>query len=98
MVPVRSQTATRRSKKMSAVMTQRPQEAHNETGAQVTGPGIDGQERVLTPAALEFLAGLHRRFEETRQARLADRRQRQAFFDAGGLPDFRPDTAAIRAG
>ncbi|HEY5782318.1 MAG TPA: malate synthase A [Lysobacter sp.] len=83
---------------MSAVMTQWPQEAHTPTGTQITGQALDEQGQVLTPAALEFLAGLHRRFEPVRQARLADRRQRQAFFDAGGLPDFRPDTAAIRAG
>jgi malate synthase len=66
------------------------------------GDGIEltatlaGQEPLLTPAALSFLAGLHRRFEPVRQARLAARRERQAFFDAGGLPDFRDDTAAIR--
>ena len=53
---------------------------------------------LLTPAAQAFLAGLHRRFESTRQSRLKARRERQAFFDAGGLPDFRADTAAIRAG
>ncbi|HKN78315.1 MAG TPA: aldolase/citrate lyase family protein, partial [Lysobacter sp.] len=56
-----------------------------------------GQGELLTPAAIAFLAGLHRRFEVTRQARLAARRERQAFFDAGGLPDFRADTAAIRS-
>ena len=77
---------------MSAVMAQR-QQAAIEVIAQA-----QGQAQVLTPAALEFLAGLHRRFEPARQARLAARRERQAFFDAGGLPDFRPDTAAIRAG
>lgn len=79
---------------MSAVMMQPPQEAAQiDIGAQAPD-----QDLVLTPASLEFLAGLHRRFEPLRQARLADRRQRQAFFDAGGVPDFRPDTAAIRAG
>jgi malate synthase len=57
-----------------------------------------GQEPLLAPAALAFLAGLHRRFEAARQERLAARRARQARFDAGELPDFRPDTAAIRAG
>jgi malate synthase len=56
-----------------------------------------GQGELLTPAAIAFLAGLHRRFEASRQARLAARRERQAFFDAGGLPDFRADTAAIRS-
>jgi malate synthase len=53
--------------------------------------------QLLTPAAIAFLAGLHRRFDAARQARLKARRERQAFFDAGGLPDFRTDTAAIRA-
>jgi len=56
------------------------------------------QADLLTPAALDFLSDLHRRFEPERQARLAARIQRQAFFDAGGLPDFRSDTADLRAG
>ena len=54
---------------------------------------VAGQEQLLTPAALAFLADLHRRFEPARQARLAARRERQAVFDAGALPDFRADTA-----
>ena len=58
---------------------------------------VPGQERLLTPPALAFLAELHRRFEPVRRARLADRRRRQVGFDAGGLPDFRSDTAALRA-
>jgi malate synthase len=53
---------------------------------------------VLTPAALDLLAELHRRFEPTRQALLAARRERQARFDAGELPDFLPETQAIRDG
>ncbi|GAA5066672.1 malate synthase A [Lysobacter panacisoli] len=77
---------------MSAVMAQ-PHQAEIELIGQA-----DGQAEVLTPAALNFLAGLHRRFEPVRQARLKARRERQAFFDAGGLPDFREDTKAIRAG
>jgi malate synthase len=51
---------------------------------------------VLTPEALAFLTQLHRRFDATRQQLLAARRERQAGYDAGGLPDFRTDTAAIR--
>ncbi|BAW00209.1 malate synthase A [Lysobacter enzymogenes] len=86
---------------MSAVMTQwqdpRPGQRGPGEGIELSGRAA-GQEQVLTPAALEFLADLHRRFEPARQARLAARRERQAFFDAGGLPDFRADTAAIRAG
>ncbi|MFD0739851.1 malate synthase A [Lysobacter koreensis] len=86
---------------MSAVVFQQPEqdrtEARTEPRIELTGQ-VAGQEQLLTPAALAFLADLHRRFEPARQARLAARRERQAFFDAGGLPDFRADTAAIRAG
>ncbi len=56
-----------------------------------------GYEGILTPAALGFLAQLHRRFNAPRQRLLQARRERQAGYDAGGLPDFRADTAAIRA-
>ena len=59
---------------------------------------VPGQDTLLTPAALAFLAGLHRRFEGARQARLDARKARQADFDAGAVPDFRADTAHIRAG
>ncbi|MFE0500821.1 malate synthase A [Lysobacter soli] len=82
---------------MSAVMAQ-PQQAGFEQARIEVIAQAPGQTDVLTPAALSFLAGLHARFEPVRQARLAARRERQAFFDAGGLPDFREDTRAIRAG
>ena len=72
-----------------------------DTGERIDGVEllrhIEGQDRLLRPGALAFLAGLHRRFEPERQRRLAARRVRQASFDAGALPDFRPDTAGIRA-
>jgi malate synthase len=55
-----------------------------------------GYEDVLTPAALAFLTQLHRRFEARRQRLLQVRRELQVRFDAGALPDFRADTAAIR--
>ena len=57
-----------------------------------------GQDALLPPGALALLVSLHRAIEPARQARLAARRERQAFFDAGGLPDFRADTAHIREG
>jgi malate synthase len=57
-----------------------------------------GYEAILAPQALAFLGRLHRRVEPRRQALLAARRQRQARWDAGELPDFRADTAAIREG
>jgi malate synthase len=55
-----------------------------------------GYEEILTPDALAFLAQLHRFVEPRRQQLLQARRQRQARYDAGALPDFRPDTKAIR--
>ena len=81
---------------MSAVLQQAPGPEF-EGEIEVRGQ-IAGQDMLLTPAALAFLAGLHRRFEGERQDLLAARRRRQAAFDAGVLPDFRADTAAIRAG
>nr|WP_242007459.1 malate synthase A [Luteimonas cucumeris] len=59
---------------------------------------VPGQAELLTSAALDFLADLHRTFEPRRQALLDARRRRQAEFDAGALPDFRADTRAIREG
>ncbi|MFC0676253.1 malate synthase A [Lysobacter korlensis] len=61
-------------------------------------PAVSAPPDLLGPPALDFLAALHRSFEPARQARLAARRERQKFFDAGNAPDFRPDTAAIREG
>jgi malate synthase len=65
---------------------------------ELVGPALAPAGDVLPPAALELLAELHRRFEPVRQARLADRRARQARFDGGEAPDFRADTRAIREG
>lgn len=55
-------------------------------------------ERVMTPAALDFVARLHRTFDPTRQALLVDRKIRQRAFDAGATPDFLPETRAMREG
>ncbi len=51
---------------------------------------------ILTPDALAFVAKLHRKFEQRRQALLAAREERQREFDAGKLPDFLPGTRAVR--
>src|SRR4249919_289100 len=59
---------------------------------------VPGQATLLTPGALAFLTQLHRRFEPARQARLIARRVRATRLDDGELPDFRPDTLAIREG
>ncbi|MGE8234266.1 MAG: malate synthase A, partial [Stenotrophomonas sp.] len=57
---------------------------------------LAGQSALLPAGVLGLLVSLHRAVEPGRQARLAARRERQAFFDQGGLPDFRADTRAIR--
>jgi malate synthase len=54
-------------------------------------------ERVLTREALEFVAQLHRRFNSTREALLARRRERQGALDNGERPGFLPETASVRA-
>jgi malate synthase len=51
---------------------------------------------ILTPQALAFVSKLARRFESRRRELLAARERRQAEFDTGKLPDFLPETAAIR--
>ena len=65
---------------------------------QVLGSPTAGVERVLTPDALEFLAALERRFGGRRRELLARRQQRRAEFRRGALPDFLPETRAVREG
>src|SRR4051812_24126660 len=63
---------------------------------EVLGP-VEGRfAEVITPEALEFIADLQRRFNPTRQERLAARLERQKRFDAGEKPDFLPETKHIR--
>jgi malate synthase len=67
-------------------------------GLVIKGAPVARMEEVLTPAALAFIADLHRRFNDTRKRLLAVRTERQKRFDAGETPDFLPETAHIRAG
>jgi len=64
---------------------------------QINGPVEGRAVEILTPEALAFVADLHRRFDARRRELLAARTARQARFDAGELPDFLPETAALRA-
>ncbi len=68
------------------------------SAVQVLGPVSGRAAEILTPEALDFLAGLHRAFDRRRRELLAARAARQAAFDAGETPDFLPETAAVRAG
>src|ERR671931_2456980 len=67
-------------------------------GVEVHGPAREAFGHILTPEALDFVATLHRELRSTRADLLARRSRRQAEFEAGALPDFPPDTAAVRDG
>src|SRR5574337_126172 len=68
------------------------------SGVEVHTPTSDRASEILSPEAVAFVAALHRKFNPTREALLAKRAERQATFDAGRLPDFLPETRAIREG
>ncbi|KAG0059126.1 hypothetical protein BGZ90_004614, partial [Linnemannia elongata] len=53
-------------------------------------------QEILTPEALLFVATLHRTFNATRKTLLQKRVLRQQQIDQGHLPDFLPETKAIR--
>ncbi len=57
-----------------------------------------GYQTILTPEALAFLAALERNFGDRRHALLARRAELQRKIDGGWLPDFRAETAGLRAG
>jgi len=65
-------------------------------GVQVHGKVEGDHKKIITPEALEFLAVLHRNFEPTRKQLLQRRALEQNKFDGGALPDFQPETRAIR--
>jgi malate synthase len=66
----------------------------------VTAAAAPGERaaEILSPAALEFVADLHTRFEPRRQELLAARRERAAALQAGGTLDFLPETRDVREG
>ena len=65
-------------------------------GMQVLAPITTEYAQILTGDALTFLAKLHRGFNAHRIALLARRATRQTEIDAGRLPDFLPETQAVR--
>ena len=67
-------------------------------GLELVAPREERDDEVLTPAALEFVAELHRRFDGTRRSLLAQRAERRGRIAAGELPDFLPETREIREG
>lgn len=65
-------------------------------GVSILGPVTQQQTEVLTIEAQNFVAALHRCFNDRRKQLLARRDERQKEIDAGKLPDFLPETRHIR--
>jgi malate synthase len=65
-------------------------------GVQITADVSPEMAEILTPDALALVATLHREFESRRRELLEARVARAERLDAGELPDFLPETKAIR--
>ena len=72
--------------------------ARMPAGVTLRGKMLPEYHSILTPEALAFLAELHRRFDGERQRLLDLRAARAKRFSKGELPDFLPETRAIREG
>ncbi|HEX8012507.1 MAG TPA: malate synthase A [Casimicrobiaceae bacterium] len=69
---------------------------HYGPGIEITGRITEAYAEILTPDAVAFAARLQRAFGARRAELLARRAERQREWDAGRLPDFLPETRAIR--
>src|SRR5215469_4254581 len=67
-------------------------------GVQIRGPVVAGETEILTPAALEFVAALHREFNPRRLELLRERAARQGLIDKGQLPNYMAETRNVRKG
>lgn len=65
-------------------------------GIEITGTITPEYADILTPEAVSFVAKLQRAFNGKREELLKRRAERQTDFDAGKMPDFLPETQAIR--
>ena len=68
------------------------------TGVEISGEIKPEYAEILSAEAIEFVAKIARRFDGRRRELLARRVERQAKLDAGVLPDFMLEAAAVRAG
>ena len=67
------------------------------SGIEITAATTADYKRILTPEALGFLEQLHRQFNQRRLQLLEKRIVRQQSIDEGILPNFLPETEAIRS-
>ncbi|GGA34379.1 malate synthase A [Psychrobacillus lasiicapitis] len=65
---------------------------------EIVGKETDASREILTPEALDFIASIHRLFNERRKELLETREERQKRLDNGGTLDFLQETKAIREG
>ncbi len=72
--------------------------ARMPAGVTLRGKMLPEYRSILTPEAVAFLAELHRNFDGERQRLLGLRTARAKRFSKGELPDFLPETRAIREG
>jgi malate synthase len=68
----------------------------SSAGCEIRGLVSPTQAKILSPAALKFVADLHRQFNARRQKLLTARRERQICLDVGGKPGFLSVTQSIR--
>ncbi len=67
-------------------------------GVKVLAPITEAQADILSSDALDFFAKLQREFNPRRLDRLRQRALRQQAIDRGEMPNFFPETAAVRDG
>jgi malate synthase len=79
-------------------MSAAPAFASSSNSVELTGSMGPRYAEILTPDAVAFVAELHRIVQPERKRLLAARIERQKRFDRGELPDFLPETKAIRDG
>jgi malate synthase len=65
-------------------------------GIEILGEEVPGMDRVLTPAAVRFLAAILHKFTDEREQLFARRREVQRRLRTGANPDFLEETRSIR--
>src|SRR5438034_736048 len=65
-------------------------------GVELLAPIRESQADIVSPDALDFFAKLQREFNPRRLDRLRQRALRQQAIDRGAMPNFFPETAAVR--
>jgi malate synthase len=78
-------------------LDQRPDPIAPAPPVEVLAPVDARAATILTPAALEFVAGLERAFRARRRELLERRERLKLELDAGWRPGFLPETSALRA-